>query len=88
MLEFIVWIVFGAIVGWLASMIMGTNQQQGALANIIVGIVGALIGGYLSRAFGGPAVTGFNLTSLFIAVIGAVVLLGALRLFSRGQKSL
>jgi uncharacterized membrane protein YeaQ/YmgE (transglycosylase-associated protein family) len=71
----IVWIILGAIAGWIASMIMGRNAQMGALANIVVGIVGAIIGGWIMSAFGGPGVTGFNITSLIVAILGAVVLL-------------
>jgi uncharacterized membrane protein YeaQ/YmgE (transglycosylase-associated protein family) len=56
-------------------MIMGRNAQMGALANIVVGIVGAIIGGWIMSAFGGPGVTGFNITSLIVAILGAVVLL-------------
>ena len=75
-MNFILWIIFGAIAGWIASMIMGRNAQMGALANIVVGIVGALIGGFLmSNVFGAPGVSGFNLTSLIVAILGAVVLL-------------
>jgi uncharacterized membrane protein YeaQ/YmgE (transglycosylase-associated protein family) len=75
-MNFILWIIFGAIAGWIASIIMGRNAQMGALANIVVGIVGALIGGFLmTNVFGGPAVTGFNLTSLIVAILGAVILL-------------
>jgi uncharacterized membrane protein YeaQ/YmgE (transglycosylase-associated protein family) len=54
---------------------MGRNAQMGALANIVVGIVGAIIGGWLMTAFGGQGVTGFNLVSLIVAILGAVVLL-------------
>ena len=78
----LVWILFGALAGWIASMIMGRNAQMGALANIVVGIVGALIGGFLMNAFGAPGVTGFNLYSVLVAIGGAVVLLfivGAVR---------
>ncbi len=75
-MNWILWIIFGALAGWIASMIMGRNAQMGALANIVVGIVGALIGGFLmSNVFGAPGVTGFNLTSLIVAILGAVVLL-------------
>jgi uncharacterized membrane protein YeaQ/YmgE (transglycosylase-associated protein family) len=76
------WIIVGALAGWLASMVMRTNAQQGLLMDIIVGIVGALIGGFLFNAIGAPGVTGFNVWSLFVAFIGAVVLLGLLRLFT------
>jgi uncharacterized membrane protein YeaQ/YmgE (transglycosylase-associated protein family) len=74
-MNIVLWIIFGALAGWIASMIMGANAQMGALANIVVGIVGALIGGFIMNAFGAQGVTGFNLTSLIVSILGAVVLL-------------
>ncbi len=74
------WIVVGAISGWLASIVMKTNREQGLIMDIIVGIVGALVGGFLFNQFGTAGVTGFNIWSVFVAFIGAVVLLGLLRL--------
>ncbi|HNP69502.1 MAG TPA: GlsB/YeaQ/YmgE family stress response membrane protein [Kouleothrix sp.] len=72
----IAWLVFGAIAGWVASMIAGTNERQGCLLNIIVGIVGAFIGGFLySLLTGRDFVARFDLTSFVVAVIGAVILL-------------
>ena len=83
-MNIILWIIFGALAGWIASMIMGTNAQMGALGNIIVGIVGAVIGGFLmSNVFGAQGVTGFNLTSLIVAILGAVVLLFVVGLVRR-----
>jgi uncharacterized membrane protein YeaQ/YmgE (transglycosylase-associated protein family) len=72
------WIIIGALAGWLASMVMHTNQ--GILMDIIVGIVGAFVGGFLFNLLGVSGVTGFNVWSLIVAFIGAVVLLGLLRL--------
>lgn len=86
-MNIILWILFGAIAGWIASIIMGTNQQQGALANIIVGIIGALLGGWAMNALGSSGVTGFNLGSLLVAIVGACVLLGLYKLFARGSTS-
>jgi uncharacterized membrane protein YeaQ/YmgE (transglycosylase-associated protein family) len=74
-MSIIVWIVFGALTGWIASMIAGTNQSQGALGNIIVGILGAVVGGFLMSLIGQGGVDGFNLYSAIVAIIGAVVLL-------------
>ena len=74
-MNWILWIIFGALAGWIASMIMGRNAQMGALANIIVGIIGAILGGWIMSAFGAQGVTGFNLTSLIVAILGAIVLL-------------
>lgn len=72
---YLAWIILGALSGWLASMIMGKNSQMGAIANIIVGIVGAFIGGFIFRALGGSGVTGLNLWSVVVAVIGSCILL-------------
>lgn len=83
MLDFILWIIFGALVGWVASMIMGTNERQGALGNIVVGILGALLGGFIARATVGADVTGFNLTSFFVALGGAIVLLWIYKMVTR-----
>ncbi len=69
------WIVLGAIAGWLASIVAGRNAQMGLLANIIAGIIGALVGGFLFSMFGGVGVTGFNIYSLLVAFVGAVVVL-------------
>lgn len=69
----IVWIIFGAIAGWLAHLI--TGRGGGLITNIIVGIVGAFIGGFVMSLFGGSGVTGFNLYSFLVAILGAVVLL-------------
>lgn len=79
----IAWIIFGALAGWIASMIAGTNAQQGMLGNIVVGIVGAFLGGLLFSLFGGTGVTGFNLGSFVVAIVGAVVLLMIVKSFRR-----
>lgn len=80
------WIVFGALAGWVASMIMKTDAQQGAIGNIVVGVLGAIIGGFVFNMFGGAGVTGFNVYSIVVAVIGAVVLIWLVKLFT-GHKS-
>ena len=69
------WIVLGAAAGWVASIVMGTNAKMGAIANIIVGIIGAFIGGFIFSKLGGYGVTGFNLYSFGVATAGACVLL-------------
>jgi uncharacterized membrane protein YeaQ/YmgE (transglycosylase-associated protein family) len=73
--NFILWIILGAVAGWIASLIMGTNRQQGCLMDIVVGVVGAFLGGLVFSLFGGRGVTGFNIYSLVVAVLGAVILL-------------
>jgi len=74
------WLIVGAIAGWLASIVMKTNSQQGLLMDIVVGIVGAFIGGFLFDQFGSTGVTGFDVWSVFVAFIGAVVLLALIRM--------
>lgn len=74
-LGFIGWIVLGGLAGWVASMIAGTDARQGLLGNIVVGIVGGLVGGFVFGLFGGSGVTGFNLWSFLVALVGAVILL-------------
>ena len=82
MIGIIAWLIFGALIGWVASIIMKTNGQQGALLNIVVGIVGAFIGGFLlNRNFDDK----FNVMSILTALIGAVVLLGIYNLATRGR---
>lgn len=69
------WIVFGALAGWIASLIMGKDREMGAFKNIAVGIVGAFIGGFVMNVLGGKGITGFNLWSLLVAIAGSVLLL-------------
>lgn len=81
-MDILLWIIFGGIAGWIASMIVGTDEQQGMLGNIIVGIVGAVLGGFIMNAFGQSGVNGFNWYSFFVAILGSVVLLWIYRLFT------
>lgn len=75
----ILWVIFGALVGWVASRLMGTGK--GLLLNIVVGIIGAVIGGWLMSFFGKSAITGFNFYSFLVALLGAVVLLAVAKVF-------
>ena len=82
-MNILIWILFGALAGWIASKIMNTDSQQGPIANIVVGIVGAFIGGYLAQSLGGSGVTGFNISSLLVAVLGSVVLLAVYKVVTK-----
>ncbi|MGB3023604.1 MAG: GlsB/YeaQ/YmgE family stress response membrane protein [Candidatus Saccharimonadales bacterium] len=84
-MEIIVWVVLGAIAGWIASLIAGTDAQQGAVGNVVVGIVGALLGGFVMNLFGQGGVSGFNLYSLMVAIIGSVLVLYIYRSLSHKQ---
>jgi len=71
----ILWIIFGALAGWMASVLMKTNSGQGTMMDVVLGIVGAVVGGFLMGLIGQSGVTGFNLYSFVVAVIGAVVVI-------------
>lgn len=86
MVNFIVWLILGGIIGWVASMIMGTNAQQGLLLNIVVGIVGAFLAGwFLTPLFGISSINeSFSIAAMLLSLGGAVVLLGIINLLRRG----
>lgn len=85
-MNFIIWIVMGGVIGWLASMIMRTDAQQGTVLNIVVGIVGALLGGWLVSPLVGSATINqgdFSIAGIGVSLLGAVMLLAIVRLFRR-----
>lgn len=82
-MNFILFIVLGLVAGWLASVIMKTDAQQGSLLDIILGMVGAFVGGILMSLVGGAGITGFDLYSLGVATLGAVVLIAVGRMVNR-----
>jgi uncharacterized membrane protein YeaQ/YmgE (transglycosylase-associated protein family) len=85
---FIIWIVVGGILGWLASMVMKTDAEQGIILNVIVGIVGAFLGGWLlAPLFGTGTINAddFSVSSLLVSFLGAVVLLAIVNLLRRGK---
>ena len=87
-MNFIIWIVVGGLIGWIASMIMKTNEQQGMFLNIVVGIVGSMLGGWLiSPLLGAGTInqSDFSLLGLVVSLIGAVILLAIVNLFRRGK---
>lgn len=86
-MTFIAWIVLGLIAGFIASKIVN-KAGEGLLLDVILGIVGAVVGGWLFRVFGMPGVTGFNAYSLIVAVVGAIVFLVVYHgLFHRGARN-
>lgn len=71
----LLWIILGLIAGWLASIIMKTDASQGPVMDIVLGIVGAVVGGYVMNVLGSSGVTGLNLYSVLVATLGAVILI-------------
>ena len=89
-MSFILWLIIGGLLGWLASMIMGTNDRQGKLLNVIVGIVGAFLGGLLLAPMFGTGTINqydFSLSSLLVSLWGAVILLFIVGLFRRRRHT-
>jgi len=87
-MNFIIWIVVGGILGWLASKVMRTDAQQGVLLNVIVGIVGAILAGlFLSPLFGVSTINqdNFSIPGLLISFLGAIILLAIVNLIRRGS---
>ena len=87
-MNFIIWIVVGGLLGWVASMIMRTDAQQGMFLNIVVGIIGALLGGWLLAPLFGTGTINqndFSISSLLVSLRGAVILLAIVKLFRRGS---
>jgi uncharacterized membrane protein YeaQ/YmgE (transglycosylase-associated protein family) len=82
----LLWIVFGALIGWLASIITMNNARMGAFANIIVGLLGALIGGFIAQLIGLGSYSEFSLGGILIALAGAVLLLLLVNLFRGGKR--
>lgn len=87
-MNLLIWLVVGGVIGWLASLIMRTDAQQGILLNVVVGIVGALLGGWLISPLLGVGTinqSNFSLGSLLVSLVGAVILLAIVNLFRRGS---
>jgi uncharacterized membrane protein YeaQ/YmgE (transglycosylase-associated protein family) len=76
----ILWIVFGGLVGWVASLIMKTDGQQGIFLNIVFGVVGAVVGGWAMSFIGQTGISGFNLYSFVVALVGAVIFIAAVKM--------
>ncbi|HUD11513.1 MAG TPA: GlsB/YeaQ/YmgE family stress response membrane protein [Candidatus Saccharimonadia bacterium] len=79
----VTWIVLGALAGWIASIITGTDARVNGFMNVVVGIIGAFIGGLVLQLLGASTPSGFNLASLLTAILGAVILLSLVRAFRR-----
>lgn len=87
-MNFIVWLLVGGIIGWIASKVMNTDAQQGVILNVVVGIVGAFLGGMLiSPLVGVPTINqdAFSIGAMLVSLLGAIILLAIVNLFRRGK---
>ena len=87
-MNFIIWLIVGGLIGWLASVLMKTNDQQGMFLNVVVGIVGAMVGGWFISPLVGVGTinqSNFSLPALLVSFVGAAVLLGIVNFFRRGS---
>ncbi len=87
-MNFIIWLVVGGVIGWLASLVMKTDGQQGIILNVVVGIVGAMLGGWLiSPLIGVPTINqdAFSLPAMGVSFLGALILLVIVNFFRRGR---
>jgi uncharacterized membrane protein YeaQ/YmgE (transglycosylase-associated protein family) len=87
-MNLIIWLLVGGVIGWLASILMRTNDQQGMLLNVIVGLVGALLGGWFISPLVGVGTinqNNFSLPALMVSLVGAVILLGIVNVVRRGS---
>ena len=87
-MNFIIWLVVGGVIGWLASLMMKTDGQQGIILNVVVGIVGSMLGGWLISPMVGASTINqdnFSLPALLVSFIGAVILLAIVNFFRRGS---
>ena len=87
-MNFIIWLVVGGLIGWVASMIMKTDAQQGVILNVVVGIVGAFLAGWFISPMVGVGTinqNNFSLASVLVSLVGAVILLAIVNLFRRGS---
>ncbi len=87
-MNFIIWLVVGGLIGWVASMIMRTDAQQGIILNVVVGIVGAFLGGFLLAPLLGTGTinsSDFSIAGLGVSLLGAIILLAIVNLFRRGS---
>ena len=88
-MNFIIWLLVGGVIGWVASMIMGTNSRQGIILNVVVGIVGSFLGGFfLSGLFGASTINqgNFSLAGMLVSLLGAMILLALVKLVSGISK--
>ena len=88
MINFIIWLIVGGLIGWVASLVMRTDAKQGIFLNIVVGIVGAMLGGWVMSLFGGGTSINqgdFSISGLVVSFIGAVILLAIVNLIRRGS---
>ena len=86
-MNFLIWLIVGGLIGWMASLVMKTDHQQGIILNVVVGVVGAMLGGwFISPLVGVPTINqdAFSLASMGVSLLGAIILLAIVNFFRRG----
>jgi uncharacterized membrane protein YeaQ/YmgE (transglycosylase-associated protein family) len=89
MINFIIWLIVGAIIGWIASRIMGTDGQQGTIIDIVVGVVGAFIAGWFLTPYLGVGTINqndFSIPALVVSLLGAIILLAVVKFLRRSAR--
>jgi len=86
-MSFLSWVIVGIIAGWLAKMVIPGEGPRGVLGDLVIGIVGAIAGGWIFNYFGRPGATGVNIGSIVVAFVGAVVVLWLMRLFTGTRRA-
>ncbi len=89
-MNFLIWLIVGGVIGWVASMLMKTNDQQGVILNVVVGIVGAMLAGLFITPLVGISTINqdnFSLPAMFVSLVGASILLGIVNLFRRSSAA-
>ena len=87
-MNFLIWLIVGGLIGWMASLVMKTDHQQGIILNVVVGIVGAMLGGwFISPLVGVPTINqdAFSMASMGVSLLGAIILLAIVNFFRRGR---
>lgn len=85
-MQLILWLVFGAVIGWIASIITKRNSRMGAFANIIVGLLGAVLGGFIAQFIGLGSYSEFSIGGILISLAGAIIILLIVNMFTRGKR--
>jgi len=85
-MNLLLWILFGAVVGWIASIIMKQNSRMGIIANIVVGLIGSVIGGWIASSIAGYSLNMYSWQGFVFSILGAIILLAVLNVLTRNKR--